>query len=77
MLIYIIEISILVLIVYVILNIYYYKKINKTIELLQMDKETINKDKLIDYIYDKEPIIFTNMLEGSDMEYWNFDYLKQ
>ena len=49
MLIYIIEISLLVLIVYVILNIYYYKKINKNIELLQMDSDTINKEKLIDY----------------------------
>ena len=77
MFIYIIEIAIVVFIVYVVLNIYYYKKINNKIELIQIDRETINKDKLIDYIYDKQPIIFTNMVEESDMKYWNFDYIKQ
>ena len=77
MLIYIIEVTLVVFIVYVILNIYYYKKINNKIELIQIDKETINKDKLIDYIYDKQPIIFTNMVEDSDIKYWNFDYIRQ
>ena len=77
MLIYIIQIIVIVVILYVILNIQFHYRVSEKLELYQMDNYSINKELLLGYISDKLPIVFTNMTDESDIQYWNFDYFKQ
>ncbi len=77
MLIYIIQIIVIVVTLYVILNIQFHYRISEKLELYQMDNYSINKELLLGYISDKLPIVFTNMTDESDIQYWNFDYFKQ